>query len=111
MSQKRIQQINILRGIACLMVIIDHIFFSTKYFNIGAFGVGIFFLVSGFVIPISLKSAKNPVTFMVRRCFRLYPVIVLVLGFIVLYSAFIKPIYIRYAGFDLPNITFINFVI
>ena len=107
---KRILQINLLRGIACLLVVIDHMFFSTKYFNIGAFGVGIFFLVSGFVIPISIKSSATPIKFIIRRMFRLYPVVITCLGFVFFYSIFIKPIYIRYEGFDLPNITFLQFI-
>lgn len=41
-------------------------------FNYGPFGVAIFFLVSGFVIPFSLQKA-NPLEFLVSRVFRIYP--------------------------------------
>lgn len=105
-----ITQINLLRGIACLLVIIDHMFFTTKYFNIGAFGVGIFFLVSGFVIPISLKSSDTPLKFLIRRGFRLYPAAIVCLSFVCLFSAFVKPIFIRYEGVDLPQITIFYFI-
>ena len=42
-------------------------------FLYGHFGVGLFFLISGFVISISLKSL-SPGVFLVRRFFRIYPV-------------------------------------
>jgi peptidoglycan/LPS O-acetylase OafA/YrhL len=40
--------------------------------NIGAFGVGLFFLISGFVIPFSLLRT-NAKDFLVGRFFRIYP--------------------------------------
>ena len=42
-------------------------------FLYGDFGVGLFFLISGFVISITLKSL-SPGVFLVRRFFRIYPV-------------------------------------
>jgi peptidoglycan/LPS O-acetylase OafA/YrhL len=42
-------------------------------FLYGAFGVGVFFLISGFVIPISLRKLSTG-QFLVRRFFRIYPV-------------------------------------
>ncbi len=39
----------------------------------GLFGVGVFFLISGFVIPISLKN-QTSLSFLIRRFFRIYPV-------------------------------------
>ncbi|HEY4143761.1 acyltransferase [Pinirhizobacter sp.] len=42
-------------------------------FYYGVFGVGVFFLISGFVIPISLRNISTG-TFLVRRFFRIYPV-------------------------------------
>lgn len=40
--------------------------------NLGAFGVALFFLISGFVIPVSLDHS-GIFGFLVRRVFRLYP--------------------------------------
>ena len=83
-----------LRGIAILAVIVYHYFFVyyrkmeienifleniklfNDYLNLGAFGVSLFFLVSGFVIPMSLQglNKKKVVSnFFIRRFFRLYP--------------------------------------
>lgn len=43
-----------------------------SHFNFGAFGVAIFFLISGFVIPFSLEKLQ-PVGFLVARFFRIFP--------------------------------------
>jgi peptidoglycan/LPS O-acetylase OafA/YrhL len=42
-------------------------------FLYGIFGVGIFFLISGFVIPMSLRNISTG-KFLIRRFFRIYPV-------------------------------------
>ena len=42
------------------------------YFSWGAFGVGIFFLISGFVIPYSLEKATFA-AFCIGRLFRILP--------------------------------------
>jgi peptidoglycan/LPS O-acetylase OafA/YrhL len=46
--------------------------FDFLHLNVGAFGVALFFLISGFVIPISLEkqSTRN---FLIQRFFRIYP--------------------------------------
>jgi peptidoglycan/LPS O-acetylase OafA/YrhL len=45
-------------------------------FNIGAYGVALFFLISGFVIPFSIR--KNSVfIFIIQRVFRIFPVYML----------------------------------
>jgi len=46
--------------------------FSLPYLNWGPLGVDIFFLISGFVIPISLSKYSRS-SFVIRRFFRLYP--------------------------------------
>lgn len=47
-------------------------FFATPWFNLGPFGVALFFLISGFVIPISLER-QSPVGFLIARFFRIFP--------------------------------------
>lgn len=42
-------------------------------FNYGSFGVAVFFLISGFVIPFSLSKLSGP-RFLMARMFRIYPV-------------------------------------
>lgn len=43
-------------------------------FDAGRFGVGIFFIVSGYVVPFSIREPNAVRTFLVGRFFRLYPV-------------------------------------
>jgi len=45
----------------------------TPYFSFGAFGVGLFFLISGFVIPFSFRR-QSRLGFLVGRALRLWPV-------------------------------------
>src|SRR5471030_457335 len=40
--------------------------------NLGAFGVALFFLISGFVIPLSFQSYGR-LDFLIGRFFRIYP--------------------------------------
>ena len=42
-------------------------------FNAGRFGVALFFLISGFVIPFSFKEPRPLLRFALSRFFRLYP--------------------------------------
>jgi peptidoglycan/LPS O-acetylase OafA/YrhL len=82
-----------LRGIAAGFVVIQHYFWpllhepGENFFDPGVFGVGVFFLISGYIIPISVRPAKGIPTrrFFFSRIFRLYPAywISLVLGVIV----------------------------
>ena len=83
---ERLESLNSLRGIAALLVAIDHSILLTNsppvdsllfYFAtfMGAFGVGAFFLLSGFVIFLSLEKTP-PLQFLIQRVFRIYPVII-----------------------------------
>lgn len=88
----RNRSIDALRGMAAVMVMILHIglFFGAldsgsgqgemlenffKHFDLGRMGITVFFIISGFVIPKSIKENKSrPVKrFIIKRFFRLYP--------------------------------------
>lgn len=45
---------------------------AQSWYNLGPFGVALFFLISGFVIPISLEKL-DPRAFLVARVFRIFP--------------------------------------
>ncbi|MEU4727292.1 acyltransferase [Streptomyces sp. NPDC023588] len=76
-----------LRGIAALSVAVYHLalpFYwvphGTRvpyYLDPGIFGVLLFFLVSGYIIPASLERRGDIRAFWVGRAFRIYPVVVL----------------------------------
>jgi peptidoglycan/LPS O-acetylase OafA/YrhL len=61
---------------------------SKPWFNFGPFGVGIFFLISGLVVPISLERHSR-FSFMLARVVRIYPTycVVLLLNVAVLHLA------------------------
>jgi peptidoglycan/LPS O-acetylase OafA/YrhL len=71
------------RGIAALFVVVQHFCegvypafgrFSINTFRVGEFGVLLFFLCSGFVIPSSLERRASLRAFWIGRAFRLFPV-------------------------------------
>lgn len=81
-NEERLYYLDSLRGVAALMVASAHYIERTplhgvlffKYFNLGQIGVVAFFILSGMVIPFSLRPGKRPLLkFCVSRFFRLYP--------------------------------------
>ena len=81
---KRLSQVDALRGLAALAVILFH--FTTRFtdlyrpelqlsvaFPYGHFGVNLFFIVSGFVIFMTLENTTYPMDFVVSRFSRLFP--------------------------------------
>ncbi|MFD0524277.1 acyltransferase family protein [Paractinoplanes durhamensis] len=78
----RMAWLDALRGFAALVVawyhispsVIGHLHFSIHhYVDLGRYGVMLFFLVSGYVIPMSLERHGSPRKFWVGRLFRIYP--------------------------------------
>lgn len=80
---KQLISIQYLRGIAAVMVVLHHIleahpsqphWISIGAFNRGAFGVDIFFVISGFIMWTSAKSRPyGPIIFILRRIVRVIP--------------------------------------
>ncbi|MDC7122966.1 acyltransferase family protein [Cellulomonas fimi] len=78
----RFDFLDALRGIAAMAVVLQHsaemiwpeyLRFSIGTFRLGEFGVVMFFLVSGFIIPASLEKYGSVGKFWVGRFFRLFP--------------------------------------
>lgn len=80
----RLSQIDVLRGVAAVMVTLFHLTGSTalkaslgSYMHYGFLGVQIFFIISGFVLPYSMFKSNytiaNFTSFMVSRIIRIYP--------------------------------------
>lgn len=82
--KERYKELDAIRGIAAISVVLYHYTFrylklyphefDTYYkFSYGNLGVELFFILSGFVIFMSLQKAKNPFEFLTKRFIRLYP--------------------------------------
>lgn len=78
---QRILTLEVVRGVAATMVLLHHTFaaessgyeeWTRVFLDPGRVGVVMFFVVSGFVIPLSLDRQSLSV-FVVRRLFRLFP--------------------------------------
>jgi len=85
MSNKRLLELDALRGIAAFSVVLFHYFYhyneiyghgniSVNWAHLGKLGVGLFFIISGFVIFWTLNRTEKPLDFIVSRFSRLYPV-------------------------------------
>ena len=81
-DRRRIQFLDVLRGIAALMVVLQHAVesaspgfahWTNEYLNFGEIGVVVFFIVSGFIIPVSLEKYNSLPRFWMGRIFRLWP--------------------------------------
>jgi peptidoglycan/LPS O-acetylase OafA/YrhL len=78
----RLEFLDVLRGVAALMVVFQHgaeivsrsyLRWSVAVFRPGEFGVVLFFIVSGFIIPASMERYQSLRKFWIGRVFRLFP--------------------------------------
>ncbi|HDQ5286795.1 TPA: acyltransferase, partial [Raoultella ornithinolytica] len=72
----KLDWIEYLRGVACLAVILQHYAaVSSDYFNLGNFGVVLFFFISGFIVTLVTvrKENESAFSFLCLRIGRLYP--------------------------------------
>lgn len=80
----RLVQVDALRGLAALSVVLFH--YTTRFYELfepatrarlqfahGHYGVNLFFIISGFVIYMTLDRTKRPMDFVVSRFSRLFP--------------------------------------
>src|SRR5215471_14772595 len=92
MTDKRLDALDGLRGVAILLVMGFHYFYhleSSYYkshlypygetfsgiplFQYGYLGVELFFIISGFVIALTLEKSGSPLEFLLRRFVRIWP--------------------------------------
>ncbi len=91
MQTNRLSAIDGLRGIAILLVALFHIFVSNvefvpwlpnyaanPFFQNSFLGVELFFLISGFVIYMTLERSQNYKSFLIKRWLRLFPAMAIV---------------------------------
>jgi peptidoglycan/LPS O-acetylase OafA/YrhL len=85
----RLAWLDVLRGLAALAVVFDHASYYLlhhvrtivyQWFHPGDYGVFVFFIISGYIVPASLERKGSVRTFWVSRLFRLYPLYLLAVG-------------------------------
>jgi peptidoglycan/LPS O-acetylase OafA/YrhL len=123
-AQGRIKYLDGLRGIAIMLVIFSHYWglgwteilpFGDKFGSIrvvrqGWAGVELFFLISGFVILITIERCKSVGQFLYRRWLRLFPAMLIATVLTLAFNWTIQPVpqFANSKWFDaLPGLTFI----
>jgi peptidoglycan/LPS O-acetylase OafA/YrhL len=85
----RLAWLDVLRGLAALAVVFDHLSPNVlqhvravlyHWVDLGQYGVFVFFIISGYIVPASLERKGSVRTFWVSRLFRLYPLYLLAVG-------------------------------
>jgi peptidoglycan/LPS O-acetylase OafA/YrhL len=85
----RLAWLDVLRGVAALCVVFNHFGYFVprqlqsavyQWINPGDYGVFVFFIISGYIVPASLERKGSVRTFWVSRLFRLYPLYLLAVG-------------------------------
>lgn len=89
----RLGWLDALRGIAALVVVFDHSSYAfmpdlrrelMPVFNTSRYGIMVFFLVSGYIIPASLERRGSVRAFWIGRVFRIYPLCLAVVALLLL---------------------------
>jgi len=96
-QRQRLAWLDALRGVAALCVVYEH--FGARVlpavharvfaiFDPGLYGVLLFFLISGYIVPASLERRGNVRTFWISRLFRLFPLFGVVIAVTLLLHEF-----------------------
>lgn len=79
-SRPRLQELDSLRGIAACIVVLFHLTYWYDWFHVspvhvwwGHYGVELFFVISGFVILMTIENCRSTGDFVISRIARLYP--------------------------------------
>ncbi|MFC7587080.1 acyltransferase family protein [Nonomuraea antimicrobica] len=84
----RLAWLDALRGIGALAVVMEHLLpwfvpaLRPYWFSLGIYGILVFFLVSGYIIPASLERHGDVRAFWISRFFRLYPLYLAVIALV-----------------------------
>ncbi|MFI9591883.1 acyltransferase family protein [Nonomuraea sp. NPDC052265] len=87
-APSRLAWLDALRGIGALAVVAEHLLpwflpaLRPYWFSLGVYGILVFFLVSGYIIPTSLERHGDVRAFWTSRAFRLYPLYLAVIALV-----------------------------
>jgi peptidoglycan/LPS O-acetylase OafA/YrhL len=107
-----------LRGIAALAVVFDHLTQATlrgtrpyvyEWIEPGRYGVYVFFLISGYIVPASLEHKGSIRAFWISRLFRLYPMYLVAMALVLVLGS-VGQVSLRGAGQDPVNSVFAQFL-
>ena len=92
----RVGFLDSLRFIAAFAVVLQHYLereafpWGLWFVNLGpgVFGVALFFIISGFVMPLSVQRGFAPAEFAIRRLFRIYPLLLTIFAVVLVASRF-----------------------
>jgi peptidoglycan/LPS O-acetylase OafA/YrhL len=96
-GRQRLAWLDALRGIAALCVVYEHfgarVLVSAdvavhRIFDPGLYGVLVFFLISGYIVPATLEQRRELRSFWISRLFRLFPLFALAIGITVVFGSF-----------------------
>jgi peptidoglycan/LPS O-acetylase OafA/YrhL len=85
----RLEWLDALRGIGAMAVVAEHMLpwflpsLRPYWFSLGVYGIMVFFLVSGYIIPASLERHGDVRRFWIGRAFRLYPLFAAVTALVI----------------------------
>ncbi|MEU0572261.1 acyltransferase [Nonomuraea sp. NPDC005983] len=88
LAPTRLAWLDALRGVGATAVVAEHLLpwflpsLRPYWFNLGVYGILVFFLVSGYIIPASLERHGDLRAFWISRAFRLYPLYLAVIGLV-----------------------------
>ena len=116
--KKELKLIQLLRCVACLLVVMFHISgnYSNTYlksflgnsFKFGGAGVDIFFVLSGFIITYSnrnyLLKKSNAIQFLKKRIIRIFPIYWVILSFFLLIQLALPSFYQTHYIISIPNL-------
>jgi peptidoglycan/LPS O-acetylase OafA/YrhL len=95
--RQRLAWLDALRGIAALCVVYEHfgarVLLSAdvavhRIFDPGLYGVLVFFLISGYIVPATLEQRQDLRSFWISRLFRLFPLFALAIGITLMFGRF-----------------------
>ncbi|HEC2115949.1 TPA: acyltransferase [Klebsiella oxytoca] len=92
MQRKKIYNLQIIRGIAVILVVFEHLL-PKDIGNLvpqGQIGVSMFFFISGFVMIYSFKENESGISFFRRRVERIYPAYIILSLPLIIYFSFIS---------------------